>query len=96
MALWGKDLSNKHKNCRQEGAQYALQLLTVINLLLYADQYVPSAVKSGIQESLHLSDFETALPNAGMLLHSSYFDIYYIYRVNRCVYDIFSYFWLDE
>ena len=65
MLQWGKELSGKHRNCRQEGAQYGLQLLTVINLLLYADQYVPSAVKSGIQDSLHLSDFETALPNAG-------------------------------
>jgi MFS family permease len=42
--------------------------MSLINLLNYADRYVPSAVKQLIEEDLHLNDFESALPTTGMTL----------------------------
>ena len=50
---------------RQPGARAALITLTAINFLNFADRYVPSAVKSLIQEDLRLSDFQTSLPSTG-------------------------------
>ncbi len=44
------------------GATYAALILTVMNLLNYADRYVPSAVKSLYKKELHLSDLQTSLP----------------------------------
>jgi hypothetical protein len=43
-------------------------VLTAINLLNFADRYVPSAVKELIKADLELSDTETALPTTGMVL----------------------------
>lgn len=63
-----KSLDTSKTNVRQEGARYALFILTCINLLNYADRYVPSAVKTLIQEDLHLSDAESALPTTGMVV----------------------------
>jgi len=65
---WGKSLTAKHKNQRQEGASYALIVLSCINLLNFADRYVPSAVKSLLKKDLHLSDVQTSLPATGMIL----------------------------
>lgn len=61
----GKKLNDKFPFQQQEGAMYALRLLSAINLLNFADRYVPAAVKSEIQDDLNLNDFQTALPNTG-------------------------------
>jgi hypothetical protein len=50
---------------RQPGARAAVLTLTAINFLNFADRYVPSAVKSLIQEELQISDLGTSLPNTG-------------------------------
>ncbi len=44
------------------GATFAAVVLTSMNLLNYADRYVPSAVKSLYQRDLHLTDAQTSLP----------------------------------
>lgn len=64
----GRSLGDEFPNVRQYGARYALNILSAINLLNFADRYVPSAVKSLIEEDLHLNDFETALPVTGMVV----------------------------
>lgn len=63
----GKQLLADYPLQRQEGAVYALRLLAGINLLNYADRYVAAAVKSDIEDSLNINDFESSLPNTGML-----------------------------
>jgi MFS family permease len=60
---------------RQPGSRTALLTLTAINLLNFADRYVPSAVKSLIQDDLHLSDFQTSLPSTGMVIVYTIFAI---------------------
>lgn len=64
----GKSLDASHPLSRQEGARYALFVLTSLNLLNYADRYVPAAVKTLLQQDLELTDAETALPAFGMTL----------------------------
>lgn len=64
---WGKRLNAKFPNRRQEGARYALIVLSCINLLNFADRYVPSSVKVLLKRDLHLSDTQTALPASGMV-----------------------------
>mmetsp|Transcript_55667 Transcript_55667/g.129623 ORF Transcript_55667/g.129623 Transcript_55667/m.129623 type:complete len:485 (+) Transcript_55667:67-1521(+) len=64
----GKTLSDKYVNRRQEGARFALLVLSGIQLLNFADRYVPGSVKSLIKEDLKLTDTETALPTTGMLI----------------------------
>mmetsp|Transcript_3483 Transcript_3483/g.5780 ORF Transcript_3483/g.5780 Transcript_3483/m.5780 type:complete len:473 (+) Transcript_3483:74-1492(+) len=54
-------------NTRQEGARAALLTLAAINVLNYADRYVPSAIKTLLQAELQLSDAETTYPTAAML-----------------------------
>ena len=66
--LLGKSLRNEFSGTRQAGARRALIILSTINLLNFADRYVPSAVKSLIQDDLGLSDFETSLPSTGMVV----------------------------
>ena len=53
---------------RQLGARPALITFTLINMLNYADRYVPSAVKTLIMADLHLSDFESSLPATGLII----------------------------
>lgn len=55
----------RYTGMRQPGARAAILTLTAINFLNFADRYVPSAVKSLIQEELQISDLGTALPNTG-------------------------------
>ena len=50
---------------RQYGARMTLITLSIINLMNYADRYVPSSVKSLIQDELQSSDFQTSLPTTG-------------------------------
>jgi hypothetical protein len=59
---FGKKLAPTDHPQRQEGAREALLCLSLINLLNFADRYVPSAVKELIKEDLDLTDTETALP----------------------------------
>jgi len=66
--LLGKSLCQEFSGTRQAGARRALITLSAINLLNFADRYVPSAVKSLIQDDLGLSDFETSLPSTGMVV----------------------------
>ena len=68
----GKTLTNNPQHNipnggRQEGARYAVIILTSINLLNYADRYVPASVKDLIKEDLNLTDVETSLPATGMV-----------------------------
>mmetsp|Transcript_33126 Transcript_33126/g.77520 ORF Transcript_33126/g.77520 Transcript_33126/m.77520 type:complete len:481 (-) Transcript_33126:18-1460(-) len=65
--MLGKQLQSVAPNRRQEGARAALVTLSAINLLNFADRYVPSAVKTLLQEELKLSDAETAYPTTAML-----------------------------
>ena len=65
---WGKTLPRSRVPQRQEGARRALLVLTLINLLNFADRYVPSSVKELLKEDLDLTDTETALPTTGMVL----------------------------
>ena len=44
------------------GAQYAIVILTIMNLLNYADRYVPSAIKDLYKKDLKLTDLQTSLP----------------------------------
>lgn len=67
--IWGKKLTRddgRYGN-RQEGARFALLVLSGINLLNFADRYVPSGVKELIKEDLNLTDAETSLPTTGMI-----------------------------
>ena len=64
----GMKLDRQHPNTRQYGASHALRILASINLLNYADRYVPAAVKTLFQAELNLTDFETTLPNTGMIV----------------------------
>jgi hypothetical protein len=50
---------------RQFGARRALIILTLINLLNYADRYVPSSAKTLIEEDLQISDYQSSLPTTG-------------------------------
>jgi MFS family permease len=50
------------------GARQALITFSLINLLNYADRYVPSAVKTLIMADLHLNDFESSLPATGLVI----------------------------
>lgn len=51
-----------------EGARYAVAILTAMNLLNYADRYVPSAIKELYKKDLHLSDMQTSLPLTAFVL----------------------------
>lgn len=53
---------------RQYGAKSALWILSSINLLNYADRYIPASVKPLYQEDLGLSDFQSSLPSTGMIV----------------------------
>ena len=64
----GKKLSLGEYGQRAEGAREALLILTAINLLNFADRYVPASVKELIKEDLNLTDAETALPTTGMVV----------------------------
>ena len=64
----GRTLPRDSPNGRQEGARRALLILTAINLLNFADRYVPASVKELIKEDLDLTDTETALPTTGMVV----------------------------
>jgi hypothetical protein len=71
MTLWrlfGDKLSSDKRNCRQKGAERALQVLMCVNLINYADRFVLPAVKTLIQHDLGLSDVETSLPASGTTL----------------------------
>lgn len=57
-----------HPHQRQAGARFALLTFAAINLLNFADRYVPSSVKHLLQEDLDLTDPQTSLPVTGMIL----------------------------
>ena len=50
------------------GAKYAIVILTIMNLLNYADRYVPSAVKDLYKKDLNLTDLQTSLPLTAFVL----------------------------
>lgn len=64
----GKTLNEDYPNIRQYGASFALKIMTSINILNFADRYVPSAVKSLIEADLHINDFQSSLPATGMVV----------------------------
>ena len=68
MCSVGPTLDDKRSGERQPGARHALVLLSLLNLLNFADRYVPASVKPLLQADLHLTDFETALPVTGMIV----------------------------
>ena len=65
---WGEKLDRSLAPQRQKGAREALIVLSFINLLNFADRYVPSSVKELIKEDLNLTDVETSLPTTGMVI----------------------------
>ena len=64
----GETLDGSFPNVRQYGANNALIVLSTINLLNYADRYVPSAVKELIIQDLNITDFESSLPSTAMVV----------------------------
>lgn len=46
----------------QEGARFAVVVLTAMNLLNYVDRYVPAAVKPAFQKDFGLTDTESSVP----------------------------------
>ena len=50
------------------GGMDSLMILTVVNLFNYIDRYLPSALKSQIQEDLGLTDLQTSLPLTAFIL----------------------------
>lgn len=64
----GRTLDDKFPFTRQYGAKFALRIVFSINLLNFADRYIPLSVKPLFQEELGLSDFESSLPTTGMIL----------------------------
>jgi MFS family permease len=68
LLLWGKKLSDDRPMRRQEGCMYAVRILAFVNLLNYADRNIINAVKSQVIHDMHLSDFESTLPQTGMTL----------------------------
>lgn len=60
--------SNPEARKSPPGALQAAFLLTAVNLLNYADRYVPSAVKDLYKRDLGLSDTETSLPLTAFVL----------------------------
>lgn len=70
MFILGEKLSRENSipGQRQKGARFALLVLSGINLLNFADRYVPSGVKELIKDDLHLTDAETSLPTTGMIV----------------------------
>ena len=57
MLKWGKTLQARSgPPRRQEGARTALLVLTVINMLKFADRYISSSVKELIKAEMNLSD----------------------------------------
>ena len=92
MTLLGKKLAVNPahaaaNNGRQEGARYALSVLFCINLLNYADRYVPASVKDLIKEDLNLTDTETSLPATGMVLVFMVFAVIFGTLADREAYD---------
>mmetsp|Transcript_75549 Transcript_75549/g.179488 ORF Transcript_75549/g.179488 Transcript_75549/m.179488 type:complete len:496 (-) Transcript_75549:221-1708(-) len=67
-SILGPTLGDAAPNARQAGARTALLALTAINLLSYADRYIPSAVKTPLQQELQLTDAQTALPTTAMVI----------------------------
>jgi hypothetical protein len=65
----GKKLDRKYPSIRQLGAKRALWILSLINLLNFADRYVPSAVKQLIENDLGLNDFQSSV-RMNMFMHS--------------------------
>eukprot|EP00929_Paragymnodinium_shiwhaense_P052079 TRINITY_DN26115_c0_g2_i1.p1 TRINITY_DN26115_c0_g2~~TRINITY_DN26115_c0_g2_i1.p1 ORF type:complete len:509 (+),score=86.43 TRINITY_DN26115_c0_g2_i1:61-1527(+) len=55
-------------NVRQPGAVFALGVLTLVNMLNFADRYVASSVKPLLQEDLDINDAQSALPTTGMVV----------------------------
>ena len=66
MFTLGKSLSANSPFTRQEGGFTALKLLTLINLINYADRLIASALKSELQNSFNLNDFQSTFPGLGM------------------------------
>ena len=64
----GRTLDDEFPYTRQYGAQAALRMVSAINMLNFADRYIPLAVKPLFQEELNLNDFESSLPTTGMIL----------------------------
>lgn len=61
-------MSKVRELSRRPGALYAACCLTCINILNYADRYLPSATKDLIKEDLQLSDAQTALPLSAFMI----------------------------
>ena len=87
LITYGRKLDDKYPNERQYGAKYALYVLTIINLLNFADRYVPSAVKQLIIDDLHLTDFQSSLPNTGMIVVYMVFAVIFSYFADKKLFD---------
>jgi hypothetical protein len=79
---------SKYPGTRQYGARFALTTLFVINLLNYADRYVPSSVKALFQDELQLTDFQTSLPTTGK---KEGFQFKYYVKFHKCMLYVTSY-----
>jgi len=77
MGFVGVKLGSEYPEIRQCGASHALRVLTAINLVNFADRYVPAAVKTLFQDDLHLSDVQTTFPNTGMIIVYMIFAVFF-------------------
>lgn len=69
MLKWGKTLEPQSgPPRRREGARRALVVLTLINMLNFADRYISASVKELIKAEMHLSDTVGAGNNMYLVL----------------------------
>lgn len=90
----GLTLNEKYPNTRQYGARHALLVLSAVNLLNFADRYVPSAVKQLIIDDLNITDFQSSLPATVMIVVYMFFSIFFGYISDRNLYDRRVILWL--
>lgn len=64
----GKPLDPTPPNIRQEGAMKALGIITLLGIFNFADQSVPSAVKTLFAEDLNMTDAQSSYPVAAMVM----------------------------
>ena len=71
MPFVGKPLETTPPNIRQEGAMKALGIITMLGIFNFADQSVPSAVKTLFADDLNMSDAESSYPVAAMVINET-------------------------
>jgi len=86
--MWfGRQLDDSFPYLRQYGANIALIVLTLVNLISYADSYIASSVKQLIIDDLHISDFQSSLPSTGIIIVYSVFSLIFGVFADKSFFD---------